>query len=179
MTAILGGQEAEVLAAIKAAGAEVANINGAGQIVAAGGITALAELAANLPDRTRARQLAVAGAFHSPAMEPAFAAVEAAVANLEATPPRYRLLSNRDGQVVTDPTDWLRRLVSQVTREVRWDLCQESCRQLGVSGLLELTPAGTLTGLARRQLAGVELFNLNHPDQLDQARAFCRQHAER
>jgi [acyl-carrier-protein] S-malonyltransferase len=70
------------------------------------------------------------------------------------------------------------RIVNQVSSPVRWDLCMNTMLDLGVTGLLELPPAGTLTGIARRAMKGVETFALKTPDQLDDARAFCQKHAE-
>jgi [acyl-carrier-protein] S-malonyltransferase len=91
---------------------------------------------------------------------------------------RVRLLSNRDGAVLTGGRETLDRLVDQVATPVRWDACMATLADLGVTGLLELSPAGTLTGLARRGLPGVATFALSTPDHLDDARAFVADHAE-
>lgn len=176
MTAIVGGQVDEVLAAIEAAGLTAANNNGPGQIVAAGTVEQLQELADNAPRRARLVPLSVAGAFHTIHMAPAVDALRDAAAAMTPADPQVRILSNRDGAVVEHGHDVLDRLVNQVANPVRWDLCMETLRDLGVTGLLELTPAGTLTGIAKRNLKDVELFNLNTPDQLDDARAFAAQH---
>ncbi len=173
MTAIIGGKVDEVLAALEAAGLTAANNNGSGQIVAAGTIAQLEALTANPPARARLIPLSVAGAFHTVHMAPAVDALREAAATITPQSPTTRLLSNRDGAVVTDGSDALDRLVNQVANPVRWDLCMATLAELGVTGLLELTPAGTLTGIAKRNLKGVELFNLNTPDQLDDARAFA------
>jgi [acyl-carrier-protein] S-malonyltransferase len=90
--------------------------------------------------------------------------------------PRTPLISNRDGQVVHDGREVLKRVVTQVANPVRWDLCMETMLDLGVTGMLEMPPAGTLTGIARRAMKGVETFALKTPDQLDEARAFCQKH---
>ncbi|MDR1387204.1 MAG: ACP S-malonyltransferase [Propionibacteriaceae bacterium] len=177
LTALLGGDPAAVLAAIERAGASPANHNGAGQIVAGGSLAALERLAADLPERTRARPLAVAGAFHTAAMDSALPLVAAAVAELRPGRASRPILSNLDGAELTDGAELLGRLVAQVVRPVRWDLCQDRLSERGVSGVLELLPAGALAGLARRQLPGVEVFALTEPDQLDAARRFCRRHA--
>ncbi len=87
-------------------------------------------------------------------------------------------MSNRDGRIIHDGRQVLNRMVDQVANPVRWDLCQETMAELGVSGLLEVPPAGTLTGLAKRALPGVETFALKTPDQLDDARAFVDKHAQ-
>ena len=177
MMAVVGGVPDEVLAAIEAAGLTAANNNGRGQIVAAGTVEQLAELSANPPARARLIQLSVAGAFHTVHMQPAVAELEALASGLSTGAPTTQLLSNADGTVVDDGAEMLRRLVSQVGSPVRWDLCLDTLAALGVTGILELPPAGTLTGIAKRNLKGVALFNLNTPDQLVDARAFTAEHA--
>jgi [acyl-carrier-protein] S-malonyltransferase len=92
--------------------------------------------------------------------------------------PRVRYISNRDGQVVHSGREVVERIVRQIANPVRWDLCMETMSELGVTGILEVPPAGTLTGIARRALKGVETFALKTPDQLDDARDFVARHAE-
>ncbi len=177
MMAVVGGVPDEVLAAIEAVGLTAANNNGPGQIVAAGTVEQLGELAANPPARARLIQLSVAGAFHTVHMQPAVAQLEQLAATLTPSDPNTWLLSNSDGAVVDSGADFLGRLVSQVGNPVRWDLCLNSLAAMGVTGVLELPPSGTLTGIAKRNLKGVALFNLNTPDQLADARAFVAEHA--
>lgn len=178
MTAVIGGDRDEVLAAIEAAGLTPANNNGSGQIVAAGTVEQLEELAATAPKRARLFPLSVAGAFHTVHMEPAVARLRDVAEAITPRNPTTTLLSNRDGAVVETGEEALSRMVNQVANPVRWDLCMETMAQRGVTGFLELTPAGTLTGIAKRNFKGVELFNLNTPDQLDEARAFVANHTE-
>ena len=176
MTAVIGGDPEDVLARLEAHGLTAANNNGTGQVVAAGTKEQLATLAANPPARARLIELSVAGAFHTVHMEPAVARLEALARGISTHDPRTRLLSNADGQVVHDGREVLRRLVEQVATPVRWDLCMAAMRDLGVTGLLEVPPAGTLTGIAKRNLKGVELFALNTPDQLEAAMEFVQKH---
>ena len=176
MTAILGGDQAVVLAAIEAAGATPANVNGAGQVVAGGTLEQLAALAASPPAGARLRPLKVAGAFHSEHMAPAVAALGAAAATTVVKDPAITLLSNRDGAAVTSGTGWAERIVAQVAAPVRWDLCMQTMSGIGVTALVELIPGGTLTGLAKRALPGVELLALKTPDQLDAARELFTAH---
>lgn len=176
MTAVIGGDPEDVLARLEAHGLTAANNNGSGQVVAAGTKEQLAALAANPPARARLIELSVAGAFHTVHMEPAVARLEALARGISTHDPRTRLLSNADGQVVHDGREVLRRLVEQVATPVRWDRCMAAMRDLGVTGLLEVPPAGTLTGIAKRNLKGVELFALNTPDQLEEAREFVQKH---
>ena len=175
MTAVIGGQPEEVLAALEEHGLTAANHNGSGQIVAAGTTEQLAALAAAPPARARLIELSVAGAFHTVHMEPAVARLGTLARAISTHDPRTRLLSNADGQVVHDGREVLRRLVGQVASPVRWDLCMAAMADLGVTGLLEMPPAGTLTGIAKRNLKGVELFALNTPDQIEDALAFVQQ----
>ncbi|MEE9965137.1 MAG: acyltransferase domain-containing protein [Propionicimonas sp.] len=178
MMAVIGGDPVEVLAALEAQGLTAANNNGSGQIVAAGTVEQLAALQANPPARTRLIQLSVAGAFHTVHMEPAVAHLERLARAITTHDPNTRLLSNADGQVVQSGQEYLTRLVKQVASPVRWDLCMQTMADLGITGLLELPPAGTLTGIAKRNLKGVELFSLNTPDQLPAAQEFITKHAD-
>nr|WP_025274231.1 ACP S-malonyltransferase [Haloglycomyces albus] len=163
MAAVIGGREADVLAAIEKADAYPANRNGAGQIVAAGSTAAIETLTANPPEKARVIGIKVAGAFHTPYMKPAQAALEQFAGQLAPQDPKRPLLSNRDGTVVTSGSEMLERLVAQVTAPVRWDACMDTLVGMGVDAVAELAPAGTLTGLAKRGMKGVERFNVNTP----------------
>ena len=176
MTAVLGGDETEVLAALTQHGLVPANRNAAGQIVAAGTLERLAAFAANPPAKARLIPLSVAGAFHTDHMAPAVGALARLAPAVSTHDPRTAVISNADGTVVHDGRDVVRRIVTQVARPVRWDLCLATMRDLGVTGVLEMPPAGTLTAIAKRALPGVETFALKTPDQLDDARAFVEKH---
>ncbi|GAB3196955.1 ACP S-malonyltransferase [Nocardioides hungaricus] len=178
MTAVLGGDREEILAVLDKHGLTPANDNGPGQIVAAGTTEQLAAFAEDPPAKARLMPLSVAGAFHTHHMEPAVGHLAALARSVSVHDPRTRVISNRDGKVVHDGRDVLARIVGQIASPVRWDLCMETMEDLGVTGILEMPPAGTLTGIARRALKGVETFALKTPDQLDDARAFCAKHGE-
>jgi [acyl-carrier-protein] S-malonyltransferase len=177
MTAVLGGDQDEVLAAIEAHGLTPANINGAGQIVAAGTLEALAAFAASPPAKARLRPLSVAGAFHTSFMSPAVEALASAAADVPASDPVLPLLSNLDGARVPTGADWLRRIIAQVSSPVRWDRCTQTMADLGASALIELPPAGTLTGLIRRALPGVATLALKTPEDLAAGRQLLADHA--
>jgi [acyl-carrier-protein] S-malonyltransferase len=177
MSAVLGGDPAEVLATLERHGLTPANVNGGGQVVAAGSLDSLAQLAEDPPARTRVIPLKVAGAFHTSYMQPAVDALAAAAADLSPADSRVPLVSNRDGAVVTDGREVLDRLVAQVSSPVRWDLCMDRFADLGVTALIELPPAGTLVGLAKRALKGVELLAVKTPDDLDAARTLIKEHS--
>lgn len=177
MTAVLGGVREDVLAAIEAAGLTPANDNGSGQIVAAGTTEQLASFAQNPPHRARTRALSVAGAFHTEHMAPAVERVREAAARTSPSDPTVRLLSNADGAVVESGAEYLDRLVSQISSPVRWDACTQTLADLGVTALIELTPAGTLTGLAKRGLRGIELLAVKTPDDLERAGTLIKEHA--
>ena len=178
MTAVLGGDRDEVLAALDKHGLTPANDNGPGQIVAAGTREQLEALAAEPPAKARLMPLSVAGAFHTQHMEPAVGHLAELARSVSVHDPRTRVISNRDGRVVHDGREVLARIVGQIASPVRWDLCLETMEDLGVTGILEMPPAGTLTGIAKRALRGVETFALKTPDQLDDAREFCAKHGE-
>src|SRR6516165_9983458 len=177
MTAILGGDQDEVLAALGAHGLTPANVNGAGQIVAAGTMAQLEELAARPPAGARLRSLAVAGAFHTTHMAPAVDALREAAASVTVRDPRMVLLSNADGAPVSTGRDWLERIVTQVSTPVRWDECMRTMSGMGASALIELPPGGTLAGLARRALPQLARVALKTPGDLDAARALLAEHS--
>jgi [acyl-carrier-protein] S-malonyltransferase len=172
MSAVLGGDPDEVLAAIERHGLVPANRNGGGQVVAAGSLDGLAALKADPPAKARIMPLSVAGAFHTEYMASARAELEGLVDGLRPAEPSRLLLSNADGAAVGSGAEVLSRLVSQVTSPVRFDACLATLRQLGVTAVLELPPAGALAGLAKREWkgAGIELLAVSSPADLDRAR---------
>ena len=170
MTAVLGGDPDEVLAAIDKHGLTPANVNGAGQVVAAGTTERLAAFADEPPARARLRPLSVAGAFHTEHMAPAVDTLRRLAPGVPVADPRATLLQNRDGAAVSSGREFVSRLVDQVSAPVRWDACMATMRDLGVTGIIELPPAGTLVGLARRELKGVPTVALKTPDDLGKAR---------
>ena len=170
MSAVLGGDEAEVLARLEALDLVAANRNAAGQIVAAGALSALDKLAEDPPAKARVRQLATAGAFHTHFMASAtdgYASAVSKVATTEISSLTAKLLSNADGQPVASATDAMTKLVAQLTRPVRWDLCTETMRQDEVTAIVEFPPAGTLAGIAKRELRGVPTYAVKSPADLD------------
>ncbi|AOR34568.1 ACP S-malonyltransferase [Streptomyces fodineus] len=172
MSALLGGDPETSLAHLEKLGLTPANINGAGQIVAAGTLEQLAALSEDKPEGVRkVVALKVAGAFHTRHMAPAVETLAKAAADLTPADPRVRYVSNKDGQAVATGAEVLQRLVGQVANPVRWDLCMETFKELGVTALVEVCPGGTLTGLAKRALPGVKTLALKTPDDLDAARA--------
>lgn len=171
MSAILGGDRDAVLARLDELTLTGANHNGAGQIVAAGSIDALAELASAPVTASRVIPLQVAGAFHTSFMAPAVDTLRSAAADLTASDPDLSLWTNSDGTLVTGGRDAVDLLVAQVSSPVRWDLCMESFAAAGVTGIIELAPAGTLVGLAKRALRGVPTVAVKTPDDLAAAAA--------
>ena len=167
MSAVLGGDEDDVLARLEALDLIPANRNAVGQIVAAGTLTALEKLAEDPPAKARVRQLATAGAFHTQYMAPALDGYAAAAAGIVAHDPTVTLLSNVDGQPVTSATDAMDKLVAQLTRPVRWDLCSATIRGLTPRAIVEFPPAGALTGIAKRELRGVATHAVKTPAELD------------
>jgi [acyl-carrier-protein] S-malonyltransferase len=167
MSAVLGGDENEVLDRLEQLDLVAANRNAAGQIVAAGRLTALDKLAEDPPAKARVRALGVAGAFHTEFMRSALDGYAAAAENVATAEPTATLLSNHDGKPVSSATDAMEKLVAQLTRPVRWDLCTETLRQHNVTAIVEFPPAGTLTGIAKRELRGVPTRAVKTPADLD------------
>ena len=176
MTAVLGGDRDDVVAKAEAHGLTAANENGAGQIVVAGTLEQLAAFAADPPEKARLRPLQLAGAFHTSHMGPAVAHMASIARNIYVHSARLSVISNADGTVVHSGREVLTRLVTQVSSPVRWDLCMATMADLGVTGLLELPPAGTLVGLAKRALPGVETVSLQTPDDLPAALDLIERH---
>ena len=176
MSAVLGGDRGEVVTAINAAGLVAANENGAGQIVAAGSLEGLEKLAANPPEGARVRALAVAGAFHTSYMQPAVEPLRALVSSTHSHDPIATIISNKEGGKVATGREFMDRIVAQIANPVRWDLCMSTLKSMGVTGVIELAPAGTLVGLLKRAEPDIETFALKSPDDLDAAQTFAAKH---
>jgi [acyl-carrier-protein] S-malonyltransferase len=179
MSAVLGGEREAVVAAITAAGLVAANENGGGQIVAAGSLEGLEKLAAHPPEGARVRALAVAGAFHTSYMQPAVEPLRALVASTHTHDPVATILSNKEGALVSSGREFMDRVVSQIANPVRWDLCMSTLKSMGVTGVIELAPAGTLVGLLKRAEPSIETFALKSPDDLDAAQTFAGNHGSK
>ncbi|MGH3770764.1 MAG: ACP S-malonyltransferase [Pseudonocardiaceae bacterium] len=182
MSAVLGGDPEDVTAVLAQLGLEAANRNGAGQVVAAGRLDALAALAAHKPAGARVKPLPVAGAFHTRFMAPAEHALARYAARLTAKDPARPLLSNADGEVVTRGAEMLRRLVAQVTKPLRWDSCMATLRALAVTATVELPPAGALSGLVKREfkdrgVTGTTALALKTPEDLDKVAGLLCAHS--
>lgn len=169
MSAVLGGVEADVIAKIEAHGLTPANRNGGGQIVAAGALEALAALAEDAPRGVRVVPLQVAGAFHTDYMASAIPTLRAAAADVAVSDPTRPLWTNADGSVVAEGDRFVELLVSQVANPVRWDACMAGFQDAGITGLIELAPAGALAGIAKRGLKGVPTVAIKSPADLDAA----------
>ncbi len=177
MSAVLGGQRLDVLSAINSLGLIAANDNGGGQIVAAGDLSALAELSENPPAGARVRALAVAGAFHTPFMNSAVAPLQSLTEAMTVNEARIPFISNRDGGAVTNGSQILLQIVNQISNPVRWDLCMDTLLNMGVTGVIELAPAGTLIGLLKRAASQIEGFALKTHNDIKAAREFAERHA--
>ncbi|WP_199548679.1 ACP S-malonyltransferase [Streptomyces sp. N35] len=171
MAALLGGDPEIVVPHLEKLGLTPANVNGAGQIVAAGTLEQIEALGADKPEGTRrVIPLQVAGAFHTHHMAPAVETLRKAAEELSPADPTVRYVSNKDGEAVASGAEVIARLVGQVANPVRWDLCMETFQELGATALIEVCPGGTLTGIAKRALPGVKTLALKTPDDLDAAR---------
>ena len=176
MSAVLGGERDVVVAALRALGLTPANENGGGQIVAAGSLDALARLAENPPAGARIRPLQVSGAFHTSVMQPVVTKLADAAREITVVNPVAPVISNRDGAIITGGNELVARIVGQVAGPVRWDLCMQTLADRGVSGVIEVAPGGTLTGLFKRAQPGIEVFSIKTPEDIAGAREFARNH---
>lgn len=169
MSAVIGANQQDLLARLAELGLEPANFNGGGQIVVAGSLDGLAALKDNPPAGARVIPLQVAGAFHTRHMKPAVERLEHATSTMSAANPGTTIWTNHDGSTVTSGIRFLELMVGQVSSPVRWDLCMESFAANGVTGMIELAPAGALVGLAKRGLKGIRTLAIKSPDDLDAA----------
>ena len=176
MSAVLGGERDRVISAIEELGLTAANENGARQIAAAGDLAALEQLAASAPEGSRVRALSVAGAFHTHYMSSAVERLAMLSRSVTVRDPRTRLLSNKDGAVVHHGREVLERIVGQISNPVRWDLCMETMVDLGVTAVIEVPPAGTLVGLIKRAMPGVETLALKTPEDIPAALDLVARH---
>ncbi len=167
LVAVLGGDRTEVLETVNAHGLELANDNGPGQLVVGGSADRLAEFSANPPGRARIRALAVAGGFHTEAMRPAVAAVRSAAARITPTAATIPLISNRDGEQVTDRDEILNRMIDQIALPVRWDLVMDTIAGNGAAATIETCPAGTLSAILRRRIPTLATHPLNSPADIE------------
>lgn len=170
MSAVIGGDESDVSRRLDELGLFAANYNGGGQLVVAGELDALSALSEQPPAGARVIPLQVAGAFHTPFMESAVAALRDAASAVNHADPRQKLWTNRDGSLVTDGRTFLDLMIGQVSSPVRWDLCMESFASSGVTGIIEVAPAGALVGLAKRALKGIPTVAIKSPEDLTAAR---------
>lgn len=177
MAAVLGGDQSEVEARLAELGLEPANYNGGGQIVAAGTAAAIAELQANPAAGTRVIPLQVAGAFHTRFMAPAVETLDSYVKSVSVSDPSVKLWSNNGGRAVTNGAEFVSLLVSQVKSPVRWDLCMSAMVDAGVTAVIEVAPAGTLVGLAKRGMPGIETLAIKTPENLEAARTLITNHS--
>lgn len=176
MSAVLGGEREVVVAALQALGLTPANENGGGQIVAAGDLAALALLGENPPAGSRVRPLQVSGAFHTSVMQPAVTKLADAAREIDVINPVSPVISNRDGAIITNGDELMARIVGQVSGPVRWDLCMATLAAAGVTGVIEVAPGGTLTGLVKRAEPGIEIFAVKTPEDIAGAREFAQKH---
>jgi len=177
MAAVLGGDQPEVEAKLASLELEPANYNGGGQIVAAGSSAAIAALQAEPLAGTRVIPLQVAGAFHTRFMKPAVDSLRAYANDLSVADPNINLWSNNGGRQITNGKEFVDLLVNQVSSPVRWDLCMQSMVQAGVTALIEVAPAGTLVGLAKRSMPGIETLAVKTPENIEQALLLINNHS--
>lgn len=178
MAAVLGGDQDEVISHLEGLNITPANVNSGGQVVAAGSKRALNNLAENPLEKTRVIELKVAGAFHTEYMQPAVADLETFAKTLSPRDPAISLVSNSDGTIVPSGQDFVQRLINQITSPVRWDLCQSTMVDAGVTGIIELLPGGTLTGIARRAMKGIKTLAIKTPADLEKAQDFIAEHTQ-
>jgi [acyl-carrier-protein] S-malonyltransferase len=167
MAAVVGGELEAVVAHLESVGLFAANYNGAGQVVAAGSKELIEALVAAPPAGSRVIALQVAGAFHTSFMEPAKPALADFAKELDVKDPEISIWTNNDGQLVESGQKYLELMVNQVSNPVRWDKTMESMQRANVSMMVELLPAGALSGIAKRAMPNTVAIALKTPADLD------------
>lgn len=109
-------------------------------------------------------------------MQPAVEAVKTLAASMSAIDAKVGVISNKDGEVITSGREVLDRIVNQISNPVRWDLCMETLSKAGITGAIEVPPAGTLVGLIKRAVPTIEGFALKTPDDVQGAQDFAQTH---
>lgn len=177
MAAILGLDDADVLAACQEAEqgevVSAVNFNAPGQVVIAGSAAAVARAieACNARGARRAMALPVSVPSHCALMRPA---AERFADALEAThwqAPKVPLVQNVNAQAVGDVVELKRNLLAQLYSPVRWTESVVRLSELGITQLVECGPGKVLSGLNKRCVKGIGLFNLDTPDAFAAARA--------
>ncbi|MGA0083427.1 MAG: ACP S-malonyltransferase, partial [Candidatus Nanopelagicales bacterium] len=176
MAAILGGDKNQIIKHLEKFELYAANINSQGQIIASGKVSNINDLISNPIEKTNIIKLDVSGAFHTPYMQKAKEKFISEIENETFSNANYKLLSNFDGELITDGNDLKNKLSNQLTNSVRWDLCQESMLKLGVTGLLEVAPGGVLSGIAKKAMPQVEIMTIKTPDDIENANSFIIKH---
>jgi [acyl-carrier-protein] S-malonyltransferase len=167
MAAVVGGELDDVVAHLESVGLFAANYNGAGQVVAAGTKELIDALVATPPAGSRVVALQVAGAFHTSFMEPARPVLAAFAKELDVQDPDISIWTNNDGSLVATGQKYLDLMVNQVSNPVRWDKTMESMQRANVSVMVELLPAGALSGIAKRAMPNTVAIALKTPADLD------------
>ncbi len=176
MAALLGVDEAaaEAIAAGRRAGGGrlwVANVNDPSQVVVAGGEADIEWVAANAADLgvRRAVALQVAGAFHSPFMQPAAAELAAALDGVEFSPPRFPVWGNAAAAPL--PADPGAELARQLTAPVRFRDALEGMHRDGVATFVHVGPGNVTAGMARRSVKGAAVVTVSEPGDVEAAAA--------
>jgi [acyl-carrier-protein] S-malonyltransferase len=112
-------------------------------------------------------------------MQPAIEALRVLAASTHVHDPIAAIISNKEGARVTSGREFMDRIVAQIANPVRWDLCMSNLKSMGVTGVIELAPAGTLVGLLKRAEPSIETFALKSPDDLDAAQTFAANHGSK
>jgi [acyl-carrier-protein] S-malonyltransferase len=170
MTALLGvGADDAVEICELARGGDVlavANENAPKQTVLSGSVGAIERAEELARSRgAKAMRLRVAGAFHSPLMEPALPAIREAVAALEFTTPRFPVVPNVSGRPTSEPSELRDALTRHVVSPVRWERTIRSISDAGIGTIVEAGPGDVLTKLARRTVEGIHAVPVRTPDE--------------
>jgi [acyl-carrier-protein] S-malonyltransferase len=168
MTALIGLSPEEAQNVCEVAGRgdilAVANENSPKQIVLSGSVAAIERAEELARGRgAKALRLQVAGAFHSPLMEPAVQPVRDAISRITFHAPRFPIVPNASGKPTTQPLAVRDLLARHLTSSVRWDASMRAMADLGVTWFIEAGPGDVLAKLARRAVSGANARTAGSP----------------
>jgi [acyl-carrier-protein] S-malonyltransferase len=169
MSALLGvGADAAATLCDDARGDDVllvANENSPQQVVISGSVAAIERAESLAADRKiRAVRLRVAGAFHSPLMEPAVEPLSAAIDAFAFSEPRFPVAANVTGELVDDPQELRALLKRHVVSPVRWERCAQALASAGADAFVEAGPGDVLTKLAKRVVPSARAVAVGSPE---------------
>lgn len=177
MAAIIGELDNHITNLIESFDLQIANKNSSQQTVVGGLLDNINNLIDSKPNGIRIIKLSVSAAFHTNFMNKASEIFQSGLEKFNFKDPLNQIISNFDGLELKNGDLAKQRLIGQLTSSVRWDLCQKKFVEMGVTGILELSPGGVLAGISKRENPNIETFAIKTPEDISGANEFIVKHA--